>query len=71
MHVRKQLLLAALAVLVLIQAASARPWLSSMLGDGSSRLSELQEQLRQNQRRRLRQVDGNVPEVRKVSIQVS
>lgn len=68
MHARKQLLLAGLAILVLIQAASARPWLGSMLGDGSSRLSGLPEQLRQNQRRRLRQVDDNIPEVGKVPI---
>lgn len=56
MRAGKQLCLVGIALLVLFQAATARPWLSrTSLAD--SRLSGLQEQLRQNQLRRLTTVD--------------
>lgn len=56
MRAGKQLFLVGIALLVLSQAAAARPWLSrTSLAD--SNLSSLQEQLRQNQLRRLTTLD--------------
>jgi hypothetical protein len=51
-----QLVLAGIAVLMVAQAAAARPWLSRNVLADSNRLSGVQEQLRANQLRRLKDV---------------
>lgn len=69
MKATKQLFLLGMAVLLVIQASEARPWLSRSILSDESRLSSVQDQLRQNQLRRLRIVDDS-DEV-KQSIRVS
>lgn len=61
MQSRYQLLLAIVAVFGVLHAVTARPWLGFGLA-ADSKLTGLQEQLRQNQLRRLKVVD-NSPEV--------
>lgn len=51
-----KLLCAALALFVAAQAVAARPWLGGLLGDSSSPLEATEEQLRENQLRRLQGV---------------
>jgi hypothetical protein len=64
MSSRTQLLLASIAIMMVVQAAAARPWLSRNILADSNRLSGVQEQLRANQLRRLQEVES-LDEVRK------